>query len=223
MSCVYTIADDVFAFQGALSPPNPKKVFRQTDFFDRHVYQSFAPRLINKNLQNHLNEIEVWCKKWRVVNNANKNAVILFTRRKTKSSGSLSLDARPNPWRDKASHHDLNLNSTINFKEHLVHATHKATVTLNRLLPLIRAYSDLSLINKLKLYTAPYRPQLTYASPVWTYNLGKRMFHKLQVITNRSLQICTEAPYYVRNDRLIQDLGIPSLILFITIFSAKFS
>jgi hypothetical protein len=72
--------------------------------------------------------------------------------------------------------------------------------------------SKLSVDNKLLLYKI--RPMMMYASPVWAYS-GKT--DRMQLLQNKVLRRAVGAPWYVRNQRLHEDLKIPSQ----TEFTAK--
>ncbi|GFU04005.1 RNA-directed DNA polymerase from mobile element jockey [Trichonephila clavipes] len=67
---------------------------------------------------------------------------------------------------------------------------------------LIGRRSPLSLENKVMLYKQILRPVITYGSPVW----GATHMKKIQVIQNKILRVMTNAPWYVRNDAIHNDL-----------------
>lgn len=45
------------------------------------MYQSYCPRIVNSQLKVHLDELESWCRKWRVTINPDKSSAVLFARR----------------------------------------------------------------------------------------------------------------------------------------------
>ncbi|GFW53014.1 RNA-directed DNA polymerase from mobile element jockey [Trichonephila clavipes] len=65
--------------------------------------------------------------------------------------------------------------------------------------------SPLSQENKVILYKRILRPVITYGSPVWGAAAATHM-KKIQVIQNKILRVMTNAPWYVRNDVIHNDL-----------------
>jgi len=54
------------------------------------------------------------------------------------------------------------------------------------------------------------RPVMDYAYPVWR-SAARNRVRKLQVLQSKCLRIATNAPLYVGNRQIHEDLGIPFL------------
>ncbi|GFV25436.1 probable RNA-directed DNA polymerase from transposon X-element [Trichonephila clavipes] len=80
---------------------------------------------------------------------------------------------------------------------------------------LVGRRSPLSLENKVILYKQILRPVLTYGSPVWGAAATTHM-KKIQVIQNKILRVMTNAPWYVRNDVIHNDLHMKPITNYIT-------
>ncbi|PSN37478.1 hypothetical protein C0J52_27632, partial [Blattella germanica] len=59
----------------------------------------------------------------------------------------------------------------------------------------------------LLIYRLCIRPILTYASPVWN-NASNTSIKKLQTFQNKILRRAVNAPWYIRNSTLHNDLGV---------------
>ncbi|GFU36339.1 putative RNA-directed DNA polymerase from transposon X-element [Trichonephila clavipes] len=75
--------------------------------------------------------------------------------------------------------------------------------------------SPLSLENKVIFYKQVLRPVITYGSPVLGTAAATHM-KKIQVIQNKILRVMTNAPWYVRNDVIHNDLHMEPISNYIT-------
>ncbi|GFX41378.1 probable RNA-directed DNA polymerase from transposon X-element [Trichonephila clavipes] len=80
---------------------------------------------------------------------------------------------------------------------------------------LVGRRSPLSLENKVILYKQILRPVITYGSPVWGAAAATHM-KKIQVMQNKILRVMTNAPWYVRNDVIHNDLQMEPIANYIT-------
>jgi len=69
----------------------------------------------------------------------------------------------------------------------------------------------------LLLYTAIIRPLIAYAYPVWAVT-SKTKVKKLQTLTNKFLRTVLNAPWFMRNKQLHNDIGLPYLSTSMTQF-----
>jgi hypothetical protein len=74
--------------------------------------------------------------------------------------------------------------------------------------PLLNRRSGLSVRNGVLLYKELIRPMMDYACPIWRYAVRSHV-KKLQVLQSKCLRIATNAPCYVGNRQIHEDLGIP--------------
>jgi hypothetical protein len=58
------------------------------------------------------------------------------------------------------------------------------------------------------LYKQLIRPMMDYACPIWRSAASSHV-KKLQVLQSKCLRIATNAPWYVGNRQIHEDLGIP--------------
>jgi hypothetical protein len=74
--------------------------------------------------------------------------------------------------------------------------------------PLLNRRSGLSIKNGVLLYKQLIRAMMDYACPIWR-SAAHTHVRKLQVLQSKCLLIATNAPWYVSNRQIHDDLGIP--------------
>jgi hypothetical protein len=74
--------------------------------------------------------------------------------------------------------------------------------------PLLDRRSGLSIRNGVLLYKRLIRSMMDNACPAWRSAAGSNI-RKLQVLQSKCLRIGTNAPWYVNNRQIHEDLGIP--------------
>ncbi|GFV67696.1 RNA-directed DNA polymerase from mobile element jockey [Trichonephila clavipes] len=97
------------------------------------------------------------------------------------------------------------LAGTAKSKKHIDYLAEKFWGRIHLAISLVGRRSPLSLENKVILYKQILRPVITYGSPVWRATAATHM-KKIQVIQNKILRVMTNAPWYVRNDVIHNDL-----------------
>ena len=85
---------------------------------------------------------------------------------------------------------------------------------------LLGKHSKLSLHNKLLIYKQVLKPVWAYGLQLWgcTRKINRNI---LQTFENKVLRTIVSAPWYVRNEDIHRDLGIPSVVEEITKFARK--
>jgi hypothetical protein len=84
----------------------------------------------------------------------------------------------------------------------------KAAQRLCVLGPLLNRRSGLSIKNGVLLYKQLIRPMMDYAYPIWR-SAAHTHARKLQVLQSKCLRIANNAPWYVSNRQIHDELGIP--------------
>lgn len=67
--------------------------------------------------------------------------------------------------------------------------------------------SPLKLKCSLLIYQSIIRPIITYACPIWG-TASKTLVNKVQVLQNKILRISCNTPWFVRNSKLHEELGV---------------
>ncbi|GBM84871.1 putative RNA-directed DNA polymerase from transposon BS [Araneus ventricosus] len=173
-------------------------------------------------LQKGLNNIEKWCKLWRVAINTDKTHAVMFRKGTSrKELKTLSFFDEDLTWDKEVKYLGLILDDKLTFRSHLKYNTEKFWAKVHLLIPLIGRISPLTLENKLLLFKQVLRPILMYAAQIW----GLAAFSnrkKAQILQNKILRIIVNAPWYVRNSVIHNDLKIQTIDEFIKELSRNF-
>ena len=92
--------------------------------------------------------------------------------------------------------------------KHIYQVRNKATQKLGTLGPLLNRRSGLSIRNGVLLYKQLIRPMMEYACPVWR-SASRSHIKKMKVLHSKCLRIATNAPWYIGNRQIHDDLGVP--------------
>ncbi|KAL1110565.1 hypothetical protein AAG570_008093 [Ranatra chinensis] len=167
------------------------------------------PSLVSHNLQQHLNNLQKWCKKWRIVINQSKSIHITFSLRRG-SCPPITFDNIPIPPASCVRYLGLYIDKRVTWNPH----TRLKRIDLNRKLGLLRNLlhrrSKLSLVNKLTIYNMILKPTWTYGIELWG-SARKSNIDRIQSFQSKSLRTILDAPWYVSNHTLHTDLNIPTV------------
>ncbi|GFS66597.1 RNA-directed DNA polymerase from mobile element jockey [Trichonephila clavipes] len=118
-------------------------------------------------------------------------------------------------WVSVVKYLGLHIDSRLTFKKHIDYLAEKFWGRIHLGISLIGRRSPLSLENKIILYKQILHSVITYGSPVWGAAATTHM-KKIQVIQNKILRFMTNAPWYVRNDVIHNDLHMEPISNYIT-------
>lgn len=181
-------------------------------------------KTIINHLQNALDEINEYSRKWRIKINAAKTQAIVFPfnqQRKRRPTQLLRLAGTDIHFSSSVKYLGICLDGKLNFAEHVQSTAVKGLNCIRSLYPLLARRSKLSTINKLRIYKAIIRPIITYASPVW---LGAASTHikKLQVLQNKCLKMAFNLHWRHPTAELHEKSDFPLIGAFINEFYNKF-
>lgn len=160
--------------------------------------------------------------KWGLKVNAEKSSFVIFKKgRDPAYVKSIYLNNHAIPRRTTQKYLGVIFDSRLTWKSHITETARKVKMAIRILYPIINRNSEMSLANKLMVYKVAMRPVMTYAAQVWGF-LAKSNFQHLQVLQNKILRMITNAPWFVKNTTLHNDLRIPELKAFIAKVSKKF-
>jgi hypothetical protein len=130
------------------------------------------------------------------------------TGRRIQNPRTVHLFGEPIHWVDVARYLAVTLDKRLNWSKHIDQVRKKAAQRLGILGPLLNWRSGLSITNSVLLYKQLVRPMMVYACPVWRAATRSHI-KKLQVLHSKSLRIATNAPWYIVNKQIHDDLGVP--------------
>lgn len=180
------------------------------------------PHAVRFKLQKAADKLEEWFSKWRVAINGTKSTALFCSRTQRYHGEPIKMFGEEVPWAETAKYLGVVLDRRLNWTRHFEHIKKRITAAKANLYPLLNRRSVLSPKNKLRLYTSTLRPILTYAAPVWAYGLNNTTKQRMQAVQNICLRQAVDAPSYVRNTTLHQDLHIPYVHDYVTKLAADF-
>uniref|UniRef100_A0A6M2DQF2 Putative rna-directed dna polymerase from mobile element jockey n=1 Tax=Xenopsylla cheopis TaxID=163159 RepID=A0A6M2DQF2_XENCH len=166
-------------------------------------------QMANYHLQNYLSELEVWLKKWNMEVNVDKSQHLIVSLR-PHNNPPLFLSNNPIPIKDSVKYLGLHLDCKLNWKTHIMKKKKQIELKMKNLNWLLGRSSKLSLDNKVLLYK-------TIIIPIWTYGIelwgcaSKSNIQIIQRTQNKILRTLTNAPWYVPNFILHNDLNIQTV------------
>lgn len=162
-------------------------------------------------LQRALYQVTSWIAKWKIQINHSKCEAKIFTLKRINNPKDLLINANVINWRkDAVKYLGLNLDTRLTWSQHINQKLNQCYSRLIQLYPIMNRKSHLRIDCSLLLYKSLLRPLATYACPVWG-NTSKTNFRKLQTFQNKILRIIVNAPWYIRNQQLHEELKIPTV------------
>lgn len=168
---------------------------------------SEIPAYASEKLQEALDQIQEWFKKWRIKANEAKSQHITFSLRK-ETCPSVTLNGEQLPHADNAKYLGMHLDRRLNWKKHIFTKRKQLGLKLSKLYWLIGRKSKLSLESKLTVYKVIIKPVWTYGIQLWGTASASNM-EILQRFQSKTLRTITNAPWFVTNKSLHHDLNIP--------------
>ena len=161
-------------------------------------------------LQKAVNDVEVWCRKWRMKLNGDKSNLVIISRGGQIEDENLCILLFNDVVRpvSKAKFLGLEIDESLSFKGHIQECVEKAHKRLNILRILARGGTDP--VNLIRLYKTYIRSVFEYGcisflhAPILT-------LRPLQVVQNMALRICLNLPTYISTDRLHEYACLPKV------------
>jgi hypothetical protein len=178
------------------------------------IARSKQPRMVTAHLQNAINALETWFRRWLIDVNPEKSSALLITRRRLEPHGHVRMFGQVIPWKDQAKYLGVVLDKKLSCTPHIDYVVAKTKMVAGQLSSLTCRKSKMSPKNKLVMYKTIIRPTLTYTSIVWGHAAGVHL-NKMQVVLNRFLRTAFDAPWFVRNNQLHRDAELPMLKEFV--------
>jgi hypothetical protein len=161
----------------------------------------------SETLQNYLNVLQEWLQLWKIKVNNDKSAQITFTT-KSRTCPQITIHNAPIPIQFEVKYLGLHLDQKLTWKAHIQANKMQLTTKARNMNWLIGKNSQLSMANKLLSYKTILKPIWKYGIELW--GCSKLLNTKvLQTFQSKILRSVTKAPWFVSNQTLHADLGIP--------------
>lgn len=201
-------------------PTTPNTI--TADYADDKVIASIHedPIIASINLQSHLNLQSEWYEKWRIKLNHNKSIHTTFTLRRGHCPN-VSVNNIPIPTLDAVKYLGLILDQRLTWNKHIKAKRMTLNARSRTLKTLLSKNQFTSIKTKLLIYKTLLKPIWTYGLQLWGSAKNSNI-NKIQVFQNITLRKITNAPFFVSNLTLHQDLGIKPVILEASLFYKRF-
>lgn len=170
-----------------------------------------------QELQRSIIPILEWCERWKITVNADKSQAKVFTLRRVHNPPNIVINGEPVAWNlsdEAVKYLGVYLDQRLTWGFHINKRLNTAYSRLGMLYPLMNRTSPLKIECSLLLYKSIIRPIMTYACVIWS-TAAKTHKRKMQVFQNKVIRIICNAPWYVRNDQLHEELALPTIDSFI--------
>lgn len=164
------------------------------------------PEEASRYLQEHLELIQRWAKNWKIKLNESKCIQINFTLRRG-ICPAVCVNETPLPTADVVKYLGIHMDKRLTWNPH---TKIKRVETMRRykiLSRLLDYRSKLTLENKILLYKTIIRPMWSYGLEIWG-SAKKTNIERFQTLQSIILRKITNAPFYVSNETLHNDLNI---------------
>jgi len=167
------------------------------------------PITASTNLQTHLQSIEKWTRKWKIKINEEKSKHVTFSLRRG-NCPQLIFNQTNIPQADAIKYLGLNLDRKHTWNRHISTLRKHLDLRTKELYWIIGKHSPLSLNNKLRIQKAILKPAWTYGIELWGC-ASPSDIAKIQRYQSKLLRLITNAPQFVTNQTLHQDLCIEAV------------
>lgn len=166
---------------------------------------------MTKQLQEDMEKLDKYFKKWRIKVNETKTEAIYFDhKRRNKKPQEIEFNKEKIKWKKTVKYLGLNLNKYLNYKEQTNENIKTAKKLQGALYPLLNRKSKLSIKNKIRIIETIIEPAILYGSEIWMTQSNSESI-KLQSKINKVIRTAVDAPWYITNDQIRRDLGIKTL------------
>lgn len=171
-------------------------------------------------VQRQLNIMQKWFTKWNILVNTEKSKHITFSLRK-EDCPPLSLNGVIIPKSSSVRYLGLQIDRRLTWKDHIKSKRKQLDLKTKKMHWLLGPKSELSLSNKLLIYKAVLKPVWTYGIQLWG-TASNSNIEILQRYQSKTLRLCVNAPWFVSNSNIHNDLSIPTVKDEISRYSANY-
>lgn len=166
-------------------------------------------RMATYHLQNHVLSIESWLKKWKINVNESKSVHITFTLRR-ENCPPVTINNKQIGHSNDVKYLGIHLDRRLTWHKHIFTKRKQLGLKLRNMYWLIGRQSQLTLENKLLIYKSILKPIWTYGIQLWG-SASKSNLEIIKRFQNKVLRIVTNAPWYVPNIIIQNDLDLASI------------
>ena len=187
--------------------PTSKKTILSTFADDTAIFTTHPDQTTAAlNLHDHLHNIEIWLRKWRMKINEKKSSHITFSLRQGQCPPVYNNQTIA-PRAETVKYLGLHFDQSLTWKEHIGKKKKQLDHKTQEIKWLIGKNSSLSLENKILICKTVLKPVWTYGIELWGC-ANKSNITIIQRYHSKLLRTVANAPWYVSNHNLHTDLHI---------------
>ena len=162
---------------------------------------AFTRAFAIRKLQNSLNILEGWCRRWRVRLNGEKSNLLFISRTRDKDDENYSLHLFDDIVRpvESAKFLGVTIDSKLSFKKHFESICNRASKRLNVLKVLSNAGVEAPIL--IRLYKCYILSLFEYGCPSFVA-ASKEQMNNFQKTQNSAIRVCLSLPSYIRTSLL---------------------
>lgn len=168
-----------------------------------------SPIEASKLVQHQLNLTETWFKKWNTAVNTDKSIQVTYTLRKG-DCPPVTFNGVTIPTSNCVKYLGLHIDRRLNWKQHVKHKKEQLNIKTRKMYWLIGPKSQLNLENKVIIYKTILKPVWTYGIQLWG-TASTSNIEILQRYQSKTLRLISNAPWFVNNNNIHNDLGVPKI------------
>lgn len=157
-------------------------------------------------MQEHLNKVQHWLRRWRIKANDPESVQVTFTLRRD-SFPPVKLNDKQILQAESARYLGLHLDRRLNWKTYIWQKRKQLWPQLKKMYWLIGPNSKLSLENKVLLYKCVLKPVCSYGMQLWG-TAARSNIKILERFQAKVLRILVSAPWFATNNIIRKDLKI---------------
>ena len=163
-----------------------------------------------RKLQRAVDDVESWCRKWRMKLNGDKSNLVILSKKRKKQEENLCILLFNDVVRpvSKAKFLGIEVNNTLNFRDHIQTLAQRAEKRLNILRILAWGGTDPKIL--LRLYKIYVRSIFEYGC-VSFLHCPDSLFDEMQKVQNKAIRVCLRLPRYVSLKLLHSNSCLPTI------------
>ena len=190
--------------------PTMQEITTATYADDTAILTSHSnPEIASEKLQKYLDLINIWFKQWRIRVYETKSTHVTFTLRK-RTYPPLLLNNKNIPQSNDVKYLGIHLDRRLTWRKHIWTKRKQLNLKLRKMYWIIGNKSQLKLENKILIYKSILKPVWTYGIQLWGSTATSNI-EILERFQSKVLRNLVQAPWFVTNEIIRNDLNIPTV------------
>ena len=157
-----------------------------------------------EELQEMLNVLDKWCKKWQISINCSKSKIVHYRKQNIeKTNFKFAIDGKPLEIVNRYKYLGIILDEHLDYNVTANVLAESGQRALGAIIAKYKKLHGLGYTSYTKLYNACVKPILDYGSGVW----GSKQFGKIDTVQNRAIRVYLGVHAFAPNAAITADIG----------------